>query len=472
MQQSVDLFDYGYSNFGLTISTKETVVPYQPAPNAAYIQSHISTSRTHLAAMENFRPGSTSLRWPLNNAVGSPCDEDISELQLQELSLTTDKGAILCDVSTPSHRLFVPPSFRRKVSSSLNNLSHPGSRATDKLVSDRFVWSGMHKDLKAWTRACLGCQRNKFQWHNKALIGTFPTPDARFSHVQLNIVGPLPLSNGCTRIRTTAYHPAANGMVERFHRQLKASLRTTDDPENWTDHLPLVLLGIHSSLKSGLDCCAAELVFGATVRLPSQMLSPTPRVAVGDPTNLLHRLRQFLRTLSPVLPRPSVSESYLEKDLETCSHVCLRCDRVRRPLEPPYDGPFRVISRGTKTFRIQRGTSEEVVSVDRLKAAVPDTPPDEPCGPLPPVPPPRPSIPPSRILPLPPCPQPPNATTPSSTNNTANQRCLPSDWLADAETMKGTHALGLSTSKADTDNNLPGERARGDCLQSLGVRTS
>ncbi|BHF81061.1 hypothetical protein SprV_0702419000 [Sparganum proliferum] len=330
--------------------------------------------------------------------VGSPCDEDVSGLQLQELPLTTGNGTILCDVSTPSHRPFVPPSLRRKVFSSLHNLSHPGSRATDKLVSDRFVWPGMHKDLKAWTRACLGCQRNKVQRHNKSLIGTFPTPDARFSHIHLDIVGPLPLSNGCsylltcvdrftrwpeaiplpdiaaptvvkdflsrwvaifgapstittdrgaqfesnlfqsllsflgcTRIRTTAYHPAANGMVERFHRQLKASLRAADDPENWTDHLPLVLLGIRSSLKSDLDCSAAELVFGATVRLPGQMISPTPRVAVEDPTSLLHRLRQFLRTLSPVPPRPSVSESYLEKDLATCSHVYLRCDRVHRP---------------------------------------------------------------------------------------------------------------------------------------------
>ena len=30
---------------------------------------------------------------------------------------------------------------------------------------------------------------------------------------------------GCQRIRTTAYHPAANGMVERFHRQLKGALK-------------------------------------------------------------------------------------------------------------------------------------------------------------------------------------------------------------------------------------------------------
>ncbi|BHF73790.1 hypothetical protein SprV_0401687300 [Sparganum proliferum] len=59
--------------------------------------------------------------------VGSPCDEDVSGLQLQELPLTTGNGTILCDVSTPSHRPFVPPSLRRKVFSSLHNLSHPGS---------------------------------------------------------------------------------------------------------------------------------------------------------------------------------------------------------------------------------------------------------------------------------------------------------------------------------------------------------
>ncbi|BHF59912.1 hypothetical protein SprV_0100287300 [Sparganum proliferum] len=335
--------------------------------------------------------------------VGSSCDEDVSGLQLQKLPLITGNGTILCDVSTSSHRPFVPPSLRRKVFSSLHNLSHPGSRATDKLVSDLFVWPAMHKDLKAWTRACIPCQRNKVQRRNKAPIGTFPTPDARFSHIHLDVVGSLPLSNGCsylltcvdrftrwpeaiplpdiaaptvvkaflsrwvaifgvpstittdrgcTRIRKTAYHPAANRMVERFHRQLKASLHAAADPENWTDHLPLVLLGIRSALKPDLDCSAAELVFVATVRLPGEMITPTPQGA-------------------------------LEKDLATCSHIYLRCDRVRRPLEPPYDGPFRVLSRGPKTFRIQRDNREELVSVDRLKAAVPDTSPDEPCVPLP-----------------------------------------------------------------------------------------
>ncbi len=31
------------------------------------------------------------------------------------------------------------------------------------------------------------------------------------------------------------YHPCANGMVERLHRQLKASLKASPHPEHWRD---------------------------------------------------------------------------------------------------------------------------------------------------------------------------------------------------------------------------------------------
>ncbi|BHF75397.1 hypothetical protein SprV_0501849400 [Sparganum proliferum] len=439
--------------------------------------------------------------------VGCPDDESVSGLQLKDVPLTTGSGTILCDVSTPFHRPFVPASMRRAVFQTLHGLSHPGIRASQKLLAERFVWPGMNKGVKDWARSCLSCQRNKVQRHNKSSPGTFPSPDARFSHVHLDVVGPLPPSNGftylltcvdrytrwaeaiplpnvqaetivkafvsrwvamfgapstvttdrgaqfesalfqtllnfigCTRIRTTAYHPAANGMVERFHRQLKTALRAVEDPGNWSDNLPLALLGIRAALKSDLGCSAAELVFGTTLRLPGEMITPTSRGADETPDNLVHRLRQFMRSLSAVPPRAPMTESYVEKDLDNCTHVFVRCDRVRQPLESPYEGPFRVLARNAKTFRILRSDKEDVVSVDRVKAAVAEEPPDRSQGqtcadPLTPVPPsslsptrspcplpcpspPLPSTPPSRILPLPPCPPPTTPTTPSSTNNT------------------------------------------------------
>ncbi|BHF74044.1 hypothetical protein SprV_0401712800 [Sparganum proliferum] len=249
------------------------------------------------------------------------------------------------------------------------------------------------------------CLVSLLQQSSSRWVGIFGVPcaittdrgaqfESQLSHALLSCLG-------CTRIPTTAYYPDANGIVGRFHHQLKVSLRTANYLENWADHLPLVLLSIRSSLKSDFDCSTAELVFGVTVRLPGEVISPTPRVAVEDLANILHRLRQFVRTISPVRPRPSVSESYLEKDMAKCSHVSLRCGRDRRPLEPPDDGLYRVISSGTKKLRIHHGTREEGLSVDLFRATVPDTPPEAPCGPLSPVPPPQPSIPPSCILPLP-----------------------------------------------------------------------
>ncbi|BHF67413.1 hypothetical protein SprV_0301043900 [Sparganum proliferum] len=134
--------------------------------------------------------------------VGCPGNESVSGLQLKDVPLTTGSGTILCDVSTPFHRPFVSASMRRAVFQTLHGLSHPGIRASQKLLAERFVWPGVNKDVKVWARSCLSCQRNKMQRHNKSPPGAFPSPDARLSHVHLDVVGPLPPSNGFTHLLT------------------------------------------------------------------------------------------------------------------------------------------------------------------------------------------------------------------------------------------------------------------------------
>ena len=80
---------------------------------------------------------------------------------------------------------------------------------------------------------------------------------------------------GTTRLRTTAYHPQSNGLVERFHRHLKGGLKARLAGNHWVDNLPIVLLGIRASLKEGLSCTSAELVYGTTLRLPGDFFWPT-----------------------------------------------------------------------------------------------------------------------------------------------------------------------------------------------------
>lgn len=78
---------------------------------------------------------------------------------------------------------------------------------------------------------------------------------------------------GSDHIRTTAYHPAANGMVERIHRQLKAALKCHDGTR-WTDFLPTVLMGLRAAWREDLKTTCAELVYGETIRLPGEFLAP------------------------------------------------------------------------------------------------------------------------------------------------------------------------------------------------------
>ena len=48
-------------------------------------------------------------------------------------------------------------------------------------------------------------------------------------------------------ITTAAYPPQSNGMVEKLHRTLKASLMATGEPAGWMARLPHVLLGIRTA---------------------------------------------------------------------------------------------------------------------------------------------------------------------------------------------------------------------------------
>ncbi|GFY37977.1 retrovirus-related Pol polyprotein from transposon 412 [Trichonephila inaurata madagascariensis] len=63
-----------------------------------------------------------------------------------------------------------------------------------------------------------------------------------------------------------------------------------------------------------------------------------------------------------------------QKDLATCSHVFLRTDSLRKGLQPPYEGPYKVVNGTEKVFRILRHEKEVSVSIDRLKPDYPKEP--------------------------------------------------------------------------------------------------
>ena len=89
----------------------------------------------------------------------------------------------------------------------LHSLAHPGIRATQRLIVTRFIWPNIHIDIRNWSRTSLQCQRSKVNRHTSAPLFKFGTP--RFDHVHVDIVGPLPLSQGFRYLFTA---------VDRFTR--------------------------------------------------------------------------------------------------------------------------------------------------------------------------------------------------------------------------------------------------------------
>ena len=71
-----------------------------------------------------------------------------TSLRLTPVALPGSSSMVICDTSTDVPRPFVPSPLRRTVFTSLHSLSHPGVRATQRLIAQRFVWPGMNKDIR------------------------------------------------------------------------------------------------------------------------------------------------------------------------------------------------------------------------------------------------------------------------------------------------------------------------------------
>lgn len=355
-------------------------------------------------------------------------------LKLKKIQWGSDPCEIFCDISGEIIRPYIPVIFRQRVFHIFHDAAHPSGKITDRLIRQRYVWTNMHRDISKWCKCCIQCQQSKISRHVKLIPEKFVAPDGRFDQVHIDIIGPLPASQGflycltmidrfsrwteaapmknmtvqtvakvfydtwisrygaprritsdqgsqfesrlfkalltligCERIRTTPYHPQSNGMIERWHRVLKAAIMCHADSE-WSQTLSTVLLGLRTHVRLDTGTSPAEFMFGTTLRLPGEFFlwdDFTP-----DPIGFINEFREYMRLIRPVpVAHKSKKRAFYYKDLHTCSHVFMR-KIAKKGLERPYSGPHKVIRRiSERIFEVDINGKSKSISVEHLKPA-------------------------------------------------------------------------------------------------------
>jgi len=331
---------------------------------------------------------------------------------------------LLCMDATGALRPLVPVQLRRAIFDSVHCLAHAGVRATTRMLSTRYVWPGCARDATKWVRDCQQCARGKPGVVLKANVEPIPIPAQRFSHVHVDLVGPLPRSSkghsylltmvdratrwpevvpllgisaeevadafvdswvarfgvpatvttdrgtqfsssswaclcqklGMQHVMTTAYHPQSNGLVERFHRQLKEGLRARASGAAWLQHLPFVLLGLRAAPKEEANVSSAEAVLGEQPVLPGQLVPPQADLRAPDRPQIPSTVRSYASVAAePPSPLQGVEFAYVHRE------------PAAGPLEPAFRGPYRILDLRAKVVLLQIGDRQDWVSVDRVK---------------------------------------------------------------------------------------------------------
>lgn len=416
--------------------------------------STYSTDIEHISGSDNTVADALS-RVEINAIESKDLNNDIAKLQEEDEELKILMAAadtatsikwdtiklpdykLVCETSTGNLRPFVPQSLRKSLFQRIHNLSHPGVRASRKLVGDRYIWPTMNKDIGVWVKQCHDCQRAKVSKHTRLFPEQIPIPKGRFQHIHIDIVGPLPIckgnryllttidrftrwpeafpmpnmeaktvaetfiagyisrfgapeklssdqgrqfesrlfkclldSLGTSRIRTTPYHPQANGMIERFHRSLKTALKTKEDPNDWLTNLPLIMLSLRACEKQDLQASPAEMVYGEKLRLPTDLTQDPANTFDECDDNFVDCLRKRMRRITSAPTRaPSKHATFVPDSLMKCDRIYLRDDCARAGIHPPYLGPFEVLRRSRRTVTIVRDGKPVTVSFDRVKPA-------------------------------------------------------------------------------------------------------
>jgi len=184
---------------------------------------------------------------------------------------------------------------------------------------------------------------------------------------------------GVAKSRTTAYHPAGDGLVERFNRSLLQMLRAYVDQTDWEQYLPFVLYAYRTAVHRSTGVSPFELMFGRCAHKP-----PIPSNMAYDATSYQHQLQAKLCKLRDFVETHN-SQASMQQKHHYDGHSISRTFVVNDPvwlsvptagkLDPRWEGGWIIQSvKSPITYTIHDGKRTRTVHVNRLRPRLQVTP--------------------------------------------------------------------------------------------------
>ena len=167
---------------------------------------------------------------------------------------------------------------------------------------------------------------------------------------------------GITKIKTSIYHPQANGLVERLNGTLKAMLKTFvgEHVQAWDKYLPYLLFAYREVPCKSTGYSPFELLYGRTVRDPLAIVKenwvekkPTEGNIVSHVLEIRRRLATMQEIVKENLKRAQSQQKRVydsqssHRRLEVGDKALVLLPSPGKKLEMRWQGPFTV----TKVFK-------------------------------------------------------------------------------------------------------------------------
>ena len=179
---------------------------------------------------------------------------------------------------------------------------------------------------------------------------------------------------GIRKLKTSPYHPEANGLVERFNGTLKAMLRKlSHDVQNWDKYIPYLLFAYREVPQASTGYSPFELLYGRPVRGPLAVVKDSWTEEKSEDQNLTKYvldMRQRMKATQEIV-KQNLQSSQLrqktlfdrkssEKEFHVGDKVIILLPTPGSKLETKWQGPFEVTEVSDDLRNIKVDTKKKV----------------------------------------------------------------------------------------------------------------